>query len=424
MNGACRLTGCIIISLFCILPHTDTVNADATVLQEISPEHAGFSQKRLERITTFIQSAIDDSLLPGAVAKIARDGRTVYSASFGMLDIQDRNPMCEDGIFRIASMSKPIICTAAMILYEEGKFLLTDPVSNYIPAFKNPLVYVQVAGTDTFDTVPASHEITIRNLMNHTSGLSYGRGPQAIPYKEAGMTVGLEPTDGTIGEMVERLAKIPLLHNPGEEFTYGLSIDVLGYLIEVVSGMPLDQFLEERIFQPLGMKNTGFYVPEDKQDRFASLYRLHPDGSIDSSTPQFPEKTMVYFSGGAGLRSTAPDYLRFAQMILDKGELNGIRILSRKSIELMSSNSIGDLYSAFRENSGDKYGLGLGIRTERGEYDGIESLGILGWDGAFFTRFWIDPAEELVFVCMCQIRPRGWDFHNKLRALVYQAIND
>ncbi len=321
-------------------------------------------------------------------------------------------------------MSKPIICVAAMILYEEGKFLLTDPVSKYIPEFANPMVYVPSPEGNSFDSIPGTREITIRNLMNHTSGISYGRGPQAVPYKDAGINSGLEPTEGAIGDMVKKLAALPLLHNPGEEFTYGLSNDVLGYLIEVVSGMKLDAFLQERILTPLGMKDTCFYVPQDKLTRFASLYQLHPDGTIDASTPQFPEEVKEYFSGGAGLRSTAPDYLRFAQMILNKGELNGTRILSRKSIELMSSNSIGGLYSAFRENSGDKYGLGLGIRTERGEYDGIESLGIIGWDGAFFTRFWVDPEEDLIYVSMFQKRPKDWDLQNKLRALVYQSIID
>jgi CubicO group peptidase (beta-lactamase class C family) len=238
------------------------------------------------------------------------------------------------------------------------------------------------------------------------------------------MTVGLTPTKGTIGEMIKKLAGLPLISQPGEEFRYGMSIDVLGYLIEVVSGMPLDTFLEQRIFRPLDMKDTCFILPKEKLPRLARLYRLNDKGILEKD-PVDPAylTSQTYFSGGAGLVSTAGDYVRFAQMILNGGQLNGVRLLSRKTVELMSANSIGELSSSYRGNGSDKFGYGFGIATDRGRNDELESLGIIGWDGAFHTRFWIDPKEDLIGVFMIQ-SDSSTRINTRFRVLTYQAITD
>jgi CubicO group peptidase (beta-lactamase class C family) len=338
--------------------------------------------------------------------------------------------MTKDAIFRIASMSKAITSVAVMVLYEEGHFLLTDPVSRFIPEFKNPKVIMKSPTSDSIVLVPARSEITIRQLLNHTSGITYGSGLQREYYEQAGMTVGLLPTKGTIEEMIKALAKLPLISHPGEEFHYGMSVDVLGYLIEVISKMPLDEFLRQRIFEPLAMRDTYFTLPKEKSTRLASLYKLNAKGTLDKVTKYFPYPApQTYFSGGAGLVSTVADYAKFAQMLLNKGELGQKRIVSRKTIELMSSNSIGDLYifNPFKHNGimGDKFGYGFGIRTERGVYDELESIGIFGWDGAFYTRFWVDPKEDLIGIFMSQV-DSNWDekLIGKFRVLVYQSIID
>ncbi len=393
-------------------------------LPAVKPESVGLSSERLARLDRVLQQYTDEKKIPGAVALIARHGKIAYWKAYGMADMEAGTRMQGDSMFRIASMSKGITSTAIMMLYEEGKFLLTDPVSKYIPEFRDMQVLVPDSTGSGYTLVPAKGPITIRHLLNHTAGLTYGSGPQASYYKNAGMTVGLTPTQGTIGEMVRKLAGLPLISHPGEAFQYGMSIDVLGYLVEVVSGMPFDRFMEERIFTPLGMNDTCFILPREKLPRMAKLYRLNREGALVKDPVDVSYLcTQTYFSGGAGLVSTAPDYLKFAQMILNGGTLNGTRLLSRKTVELMTSNSIGDLYSAFRGDSGDKFGLGFGIRTERGKFDEIESLGIIGWDGAFHTRYWIDPKEDLIGVFMIQ-SDSSTRINTRFRVLTYQAIAD
>ena len=396
-----------------------------TLAQCVTPEEVGLSSGRLARVDTVIEEAISDGQVAGAVALINRHGSTVYHKSFGMIYREAGTPMQNDALFRIASMSKGITSTAIMILYEEGHFLLSDPVSKYIPAFRNPQVIMPEDTNNRYALVPAKREITIRMLLNHTSGITYGAGLHRELYDKAGMTVGLTPTEGTIGEMILKLAKLPLISQPGEEFHYGMSIDALGYLVEVVSGQTFDEFIRERIFEPLGMHDTHFVLPREKLPRLARYYRTDGKGTLklDAVDPSYL-CTQTYFSGGAGLVSSAEDYLQFALMILNNGEMNGTRILSRKTVELMTTNSIGDLYAPFRISSGDKFGYGFGIRTERGEYDELESLGIIGWDGAFYTRYWIDPSENLVAVLMTQAGGPGLDLREKYRVSVYQAIDD
>jgi len=367
--------------------------------------------------------------MPGMVCMVIRHGKVAYFKSFGMKDIEAKEEMTNDAIFRIASMSKAITSVAIMTLYEEGHFLLTDPVSKFITEFKNQKVIIRSPGSDSIILVPAKSEVTIRQLLNHTSGITYGEGIQTSYYRKAGMTVGLTPTEGTIGDKIRKLGTLPLISQPGTEFHYGMSVDVLGYLIEVISKMPFDEFLRKRIFEPLKMQDTYFTLPQNKYPRMATLYKKGNDGRLITATGyvQYP-KVQTYFSGGAGLVSTASDYSRFAQMMLNNGELDGVRILSRKTVELMTTNSIGEIMvsDGFRRNGlGDKFGYGFGIRTERGVFDELESLGIYGWDGAFYTRFWIDPEEDMVGIFLSQV-DNYWDqkIIDKFRVLVYQSIID
>ena len=394
-----------------------------------SPEKVGLSSERLNRIGSVMNVFIDSGKIPGMVTMVLRQGKVAYFEAFGNMDIEANKKMTRDAIFRIASMSKAITSVAIMTLYEEGYFLLTDPVSKFIPEFKNPKVVMKSPTSDSIILVPAKSEITIRELLNHTSGITYGEGVQSRYYRQAGMTVGLTPTEGTIAEMIKKLGPLPLISQPGEEFHYGMSVDVLGYLIEVISKMPLDEFLRKRIFEPLKMEDTYFALPKQKFSRLASLYQMGDDGKLFKVTKYFPyPKPQTYFSGGAGLVSTAADYSRFAQMLLNFGELDGKRILSRKTIELMTTNSIGDLYifNPFRHNGimGDKFGYGFGIRTERGVYDELESIGSFGWDGAFYTRFWVDPREQLIGIFLSQV-DNNWSENliGKFKNLVYQSIS-
>jgi CubicO group peptidase (beta-lactamase class C family) len=412
----------IFISVITLLLYASLAPGQAITIAK--PETVGLSSERLARIDKVLKQYADEKKIPGAVALIYRHGKVVYFKSFGMADIEAGAPMRNDSLFRIASMSKALTSTAVMMLYEEGHFLLNDPVSKFIPEFRDMKVMVADSSGGAPRQVPARQEITIRQLLNHTSGITYGSGLVAPFYKDAGMTVGLTPTQGTIGEMIRKLAGLPLISQPGEEFQYGMSIDVLGYLVERVSGMTFDKFMEERIFKPLGMKDTCFILPKDKLTRLARLYRLNREGVLvkDPVDPVYL-CSQTYFSGGAGLVSTAEDYLKFARMILNNGQLNGVRLLSRKTVELMTTNSIGDLYAAFRITSGDKFGYGFGIRTERGVYDELESLGIIGWDGAFHTRCWIDPKEDLIGIYMSQA-DGTLKMYTRYRVLVYQAIAD
>jgi CubicO group peptidase (beta-lactamase class C family) len=408
-------------SIFCV-----TVYAQVTV---VAPKSVGLSTERLSRIDTVMNQYIANGKMPGMVCLIARHGKIAYYKSFGKLDMEANTPMYTDAMFRIASMSKAVTSVAIMTLYEEGKFLLTDPLSKYIPEFKNPKVVALSPQGDTI-LVPAKSEITIRELLNHTSGITYGGGLQSKYYKEAGMTVGLTPTTGTLKEKILALATLPLISHPGEEFHYGMSVDVLGYLIEVLTGKTLDEFLRRQIFEPLKMKDTYFSLPKEKFARLATLYKMSKEGKLVKTTNyfQYPQ-IQNYFAGGAGLVSTAADYAKFAQMLLNKGELEGKRIVSRKTIELMSSNSIGGLFihTGSKHNGimGDKFGLGFGIRTERGVFDELESLGSFGWDGAFYTRFWVDPKEDLFGIFMSQV-DAYWDekLIGKFKVLVYQSIDD
>ncbi|HXM96391.1 MAG TPA: serine hydrolase domain-containing protein [Candidatus Dormibacteraeota bacterium] len=418
------------IAALCVL-----VLATTAVAQELpvaKPETIGLSSERLERIATAVQHNIDDKRIAGAVTLVIRRGHVAWLKAQGMLDREAAKPMRPDAIFRICSMTKPITSVAAMMLYEEGAFLLDDPVSKYLPEFKNPKVLVKPASGKPY-SIPATKEITIRDLFRHTSGLTYHWDPDLGPmYKDGNVAHGLLQYDGTIGDSVKQLASIPLLFNPGDRWEYSLGVDVLGRLVEVVSGKPLDEFFRTRIFQPLGMKDTYFYPPDDKLDRLAAAYTYYADRGLNRfpDTP-ITEGSMVYsadypyhspkklFAGGAGLVSTAADYARFCQMMLDGGKIGNSRLLSRKSVELMSHDQLGKI----SPNQG--FGLGFGIDGVKSPLSELGSPGQFNWGGFFYTAFSIDPKEQMIVVFMAQLHPMGdLSLDRQVHALAYQAITD
>ena len=396
------------------------------------PESVGLSSQRLQRIADAVQRDVDAKKVAGVVTLVVRHGKVAWFDARGMADREAGKPLEKDAIFRICSMSKPITSTAVMMLYEEGRFLLEDPVSKYLPEFKSPRVLVKPAVGQPY-TIPATREITIRDLLRHTSGLTYGWNANlGQAYQDANVASGLLQYDGTIGDCVKRLAPLPLLFNPGDRWEYSLSVDVLGRLVEVVSGVPLDQFLKTRILDPLGMKDTYFFLPDDKAPRLATAYTFY-DGAGLARFPDKPivEGTFAYsadypvrgpkklFSGGAGLVSTAMDYARFCQMILDGGRLGDVRILSRKSVELMSHDQLG------RIDPDRGFGLGFGVDGVKAPLSEVGSAGSFNWGGFFYTSFVIDPKEDMIVISMAQLHPTGeLGLEATIQALAYQALSD
>jgi len=412
---------------------TDAKKNATSALREALPESVGMSSARLGRIDGLVKEYVDKKWIAGAAVLVARDGKIVYYKGLGYDDVDKKAPMKKDAICRIASQTKAITSVAVMILYEEGKILLSDPVSKYIPEFKNPKVLDKFNPADTtYTTVPAKREITIRDLLTHTSGIGYAqigsKESNAIYYK-AGVVGGIGVNKIVLGDKMKILGGLPLLHQPGEKWTYGLNTDLLGYLVEVVSGMTLDEFFRKKIFEPLGMKDTYFYLPKEKRNRLATLYSEDSTKHVikDGETYElngtmyvnYPNMDGTYYSGGGGLSSTAYDYSIFMQMLLNGGEYNGKRILSRSSIRMMTSNQIGDI-----DFGDDKFGLGFGIVTERGAAKTPVSPGTFSWGGMFSSSYWIDPKEKIIAQFFLQQFPNSHsDIHEKFKALVYQAIN-
>lgn len=403
-------------------------------LTEATPESAGMSSERIARIETMCSDAVAKGDIPGVVALVARRGKIVYYKAFGKSDNQSGRSLKRDDIFRIASQSKAITSTAVMMLWEEGKFKLDDPISKYIPEFKNPQVLKTFQFSDTsYTTTPASDEITIRQLLSHTSGLGYGMIDNderfKMIYHKAGVTDVFTAEKITIAESVKKLAKLPLHNNPGEKFTYSEGLDVLGYLVEIVSGMPFDQYLRKHILDPLGMNDTWFYLPTEKAGRLVSVQQKNEKGEWTRypSTfydPDYPIKgAKSFFSGGAGLSSTAKDYATFLQMYLNGGELNGVRILSRTTVEAILSNQTGNLFFG----GPDKFfGLAFSVLSPIGEGKGGQgSVGTFDWGGYFNTQYFADPKEKVIGILMKQTQGNvndntGWEF----RQLVGQSVDD
>ena len=387
----------------------------------------GFSPERLRRLDVAMQESIAHHEISGGVMYIARNGRTVKLQAYGQQDIESGKPMQTDTIFRIASMSKAVTTVAIMMLYEEGHFLLHDPVSKYIPAFEHSVVAVAPpAGSAPelkYITVPAKRPIQIRDLLTHTAGLTYGDGHAAEAYKNAGIyNWYFADRNETIGEVINRLAALPLQGQPGEVYQYGFSTDVLGYLVEVISGMPLDRFVEERICRPLKMKDTCYFLPLEKAARLASVYGLE-DGKLvlkeNSAKSDYIQGPRKCFSGGAGLLSTANDYGRLLQMLLNGGELDGVRLLSPKTVELMHQNHTGDKY----RRDTDGFGLGFWVIGDLGYYGELGSEGAYGWGSAYYPQYLVDPKEKLVAIFMTQLRPSGGlTLNQRFKVLTYQAL--
>ncbi len=402
-------------------------------LTEGTPASVGISAERLARIDEMCAEAVSKGEVPGMVALLARQGKIVLYKAYGKADNQIGRNLKRDDIFRIASQSKAITSTAVMMLWEEGKFKLDDPVSKYIPEFKNPQVLKTFQYKDTtYTTTPASGEITIRQLLSHLSGLGYGiiDGDERMKmiYQKAGVTDLFTTEKITIAESVKKLAKLPLHQNPGEKFTYSEGLDVLGYLIEVVSGMPFDQYLRKHLFDPLGMYDTWFYLPSEKSNRLVAVQQKNEKGEwnrypVTFYDPDYPIKgAQSFFSGGAGLSSTAKDYATFLQMYLNGGELNGIRILSRTTVQTILSNQTGSIYGG-----PDKFfGLAFSVITQKGEEKGeLWSSGTFEWGGYFNTQYFADPKEKMIGILMKQTQgPTNDNTAWKFRQLAGHCLDD
>jgi CubicO group peptidase (beta-lactamase class C family) len=403
------------------------LNLFASAVGAADPAALGFSPERLQRFDTVINDHIARRQIAGGIMAITRDGQTALLKAYGLQDIEAGKPMREDAIFRIASMSKAVTTVAAMMLYEEGRFLLKDPVSKYIPAFANSVVAVPPppGSPDNVKYVleKARQPVTIRDLLCHTAGLTYGDGPAVDLYKQAKLHGWyFADKDETIRESIERLARLPLHGHPGESWQYGYATDVLGHLIEVISGQPLDQFIQERITTPLKMPDTCFFLPPEKADRLAPVYGLEKGTLVlkeTSAKTDYIHGPRKCFSGGAGLLSTTSDYLRFLQMLLNGGELEGVRLLSPKTVELMRANHLGDKYR--RDASG--FGLGFWVNEDLGFHGELSTEGAYGWGSAYYPQYLIDPKERMIVVFMTQLRPAGNLTLNQLiKVLAYQAL--
>ena len=395
-------------------------NVDGAAVQGLPtaiPEAVGVSTKRLKRIRSLLQGYVNSGQLPGFLTVVARQGKIVHFETIGMQDVENNKPVEPDTIFRIYSMSKPITSVAVMMLYEEGHFQLGTPVSKFIPEFENMKVYNE----DQTEVLDAKKKITIKHLLMHTAGFTYGWGKKPVDerYKELKIfdtVMDLTPSE-KLANMVEKLSTIPLVHEPGEKWTYGVSTDVLGYFVEVVSGMPFEEFLQTRLFGPLGMVDTGFSVPREKQDRFAALYRPNKKNGMerieDRGTRLANGEINFFPSGGGGLASTAADYMRFSQMLLNGGELDGVRILGKKTVELMRY-----------PHHDNWFGLGFAVVTDEEPPNILESVGNFSWGGAAATTFWIDPEEELIGLLMTQLLNNRYPFQQQFKVLTYQALTE
>lgn len=421
------------IRFILLLIFATSLQSFAQTIVNSGAESAGFSTERLKRMDVAMKDWVDKGYMNGGVGLIIRNGKVAYHKAIGYNDLDTKEPLNKDGIFRIASQSKAITSVAIMMLFEEGKLLLTDPVSQYIPSFKNQTVLVNFNPADTtYTTVPATREVTIKDLLTHTSGLGYaqiGSKEANAIYAKNNITAGIGVTDRTLLSAMSNLGELPLMHQPGEKFTYGLNSDVLGCLVEVISGISLDEFFRTRIFEPLGMKDTYFNVPASKANRLVNLYTETSNGKLIKANAgmlnsvarsNYPLVPHTYYSGGAGLSSTIYDYGVFLQMLLNNGVYNGKRLLGRNTIRMMTTNQIGDV-----SYSGEKFGLGFQIITEKNSGLTPAQVGTFSWGGAFATSYWVDPKEKMVYLFYRQLQART---HNevveKFRALTYQAIND
>jgi CubicO group peptidase (beta-lactamase class C family) len=436
---------CTVVFFYCVTPAaiiarmpTPTKFWSDTTASTANPKAAGFSPSRLERISTVLHADIESAAIPGAVVLIVRGGTVAYFEAFGYADVKTHRPMQRDSVFRIASMTKPMTVVAALMLMEKGRLLLTDPVSRYLPELRDVQVGVEAVDSATGQRClrleSSRHAMTVQDLMRHTAGFTYGQFGDSL-VQRAYRAAHLMDNQQTNADMVAKLAQLPLSYQPGTTFEYGMSTDVLGRVVEVVSGMELDRFFAEHITGPLGMPHTAFGLAPGALHRLAEPQRDAMHTQVAGVMPYDPARPAKWFSGGGGLLSTAADYARFGQMLLNEGELDGVRLLARKTVQLMIHNHLPPTMSygphtadlgvaAPLPQLGQGYGLGLGVRREAGLAPTPGSVGDYYWGGAVGPYFWADPAEKLCVVFMLQeldvqIRTR---YRPLLRGLVYQAL--
>ena len=432
MRSLFRSLAVVVLAGYAVSAQQAAPPATAAAARQSAPAAVGVSAERFQRLHQAMQGFVDRKEVSGIVTLVTRDGRTADMHAVGLQDVDSKTPMRTDTIFRIASMTKPITSVAIMMLYEEGKLLLTDPVSKFIPGFRNMAVLEQGAEKP----VAARRQISIRDLLTHRSGLTYGfinGGAVGNGYRKNGVVDGLSATTLTTAEAINKLAAEPLVAQPGSAYNYSLSTDVLGRVVEVASGQPFEAFLRERIFRPLKMNDTDFVVPDAKWSRLATVYSPDGEGGIRPmrdpetfgntvmSPIEYYKSPKTYFSGGAGLASTAADYARFGHMLLNGGVLDGARLLSPKTIELMTVSHTGDLGALPVAGPGRGFGLGFFVVTDLATTQTLGSQGMFGWSGIYGTTFWVDPKERLVAIMMVQRYP-GSPVAAAFQPLVYQAL--
>ena len=407
----------------------------AAIEPECTPEEVGLSSERLENVTRWMQQKVDSGMLPNALTAVIRGDRLVYLKHCGLADVEAGKPVNTDTIYRFYSMTKPITTVAAMMLYEQGLFQLDDPVSKFLPALRNMQVYVSGDENDV-KTVPAERDFTIRELMTHTAGLTYGwmeAHPVDAIYRDR--KIDFQTAGLPLSELIRKLGEVPLLCQPGSEWNYSVATDVLGHLVEVLSGQSLDAFFAEKILTPLGMTDTAFQVAPENLDRFTANYTCTEDQKIkliEAIDGSRFTKPVVTFSGGGGLTSTVSDYIRFTRFLANYGELDGVRLLGRKTIEYMTSNHLpGDLaemgQETFAETSfeGIGFGLGFSVMLDPAKANVIGTPGEYAWGGAASTAFWIDPVEDMTVIFLTQLMPSStYPLRRELKVLTYQALID
>ena len=427
----------IIPALLVFFVFTTSSQAQPKMLADAVPASGGFSAARLARLDSGMSEWVRRQWINGAVALIARKGEIVFDKAYGYNNVDTKEPLDKNGIFRIASQTKAVTTVAVMMLWEEGKFSLDDPVSKFIPSFAHERVLETFnAGDTTYTTIPAKRPVTIRDLLTHTSGIGYpaiGTAEENAIYAKYKITGGVGVRDQKLSDVMNRLGSLPLFFQPGEQWKYGLGHDVLGYLVEIWSGMSLEDFFAKRIFQPLGMKDTYFNMPQEKGTRLVNFFLQDSTGVIKKQDAVFggaldmnyPLERTDYFSGGGGLSSTIYDYAIFLQMLLNGGEYSGVRMLARNTVRMMTMNQIGNLSVNIGDSKDNKFGFGFAVVTESGSSLTPSQAGTYAWGGVFSTTYWVDPKEDMVVLLYEQMwGPHVLDTHKLFHTLVYQAIND
>jgi len=424
--------------LFAFLTCAIPARSQSKVLTEAAPAAGGFSASRLARLDSAMQSWVNQKWVNGSAVLIARHGKVVFYKAHGYNNPDTKAPLDKTGIFRVASQTKALTVTAVMMLWEEGKFSLEDPISKFIPSFANEKVLASFNPKDTtYTTVPAKRQITIRDLLTHTSGLGYpaiGTPAEIALYQKANLTGGVGTHGQTLADAMERLGKMPLFFQPGTAWKYGLNMDLLGCLIEKWSGMSLEDFFETRICKPLGMKDTWFNLPAEKGPRLVNFFqgdstmvmKKQPavfNGALDMN---YPLQKSTYFSGGGGLVSTLYDYATLLQMFLNNGEYNGVRLLARNTIRMMTENQIGDLHPNIGEYAdANKFGFGFLVTSVEGSRLGPSQAGTFAWGGVFSTSYWVDPKEDMLAIIYRQMwGPYVVNTDKAFKPLVYGALEE